>query len=134
MEILATLKKNGDRFEMQYPELNLTIRGDHAEWVLEAAAEVIATSEKLALEGQIEEMATLLEFGEGSEIEVDSARYDLRARFENLPQCLVVLGGHDYRWVAAAGRKADTPIERVMDMSLTRNDSFLTNEPGADDV
>lgn len=124
---VGTLTANDGRYEFSYPELNLKIQGAHAEWVLEAAAEVIRQTEKLRNDGAAEEMEMLLEFGEGSETELESLKYDINARFEAVPQCIVTMGAIDYRWVSPDGRKGEKTkyVERIHDMSLTRNDTFL---------
>lgn len=137
MEQIGILREGKGRFEFHYDALNLTIRGHYAEWVLEAAAEVIAQTERLQSEGQLDELATLLEFGEASDIELDAAKFDAKTRFEVVPQCVVTMGTLDYKWKSKDGRTEDvidSPqfIERIQDMSLTRNDSFLQNEDGVD--
>lgn len=133
MDETGTLRRQDGRYEFTFPELGLIIRGAHAEWVLEAAAEIIAESEKLRGEGRIEELGTLAEFGEAEAVEVDIARYEQKARFELVPQCVVSMGSMDYHWVSAAGRPADAEglhqkLRRLHDMSMTRHDSFLVNE------
>lgn len=136
MEQIGFLREHDGRYEFHYDALNLTIRGHYAEWVLEAAAEVISQTERLQADGQIEELATLCEFGEANELELDSAKFDAKSRFEVIPQCVVTMGTLDYKWTALPGRDAETdanqPIKRIQDMSLTRNDSFLKNEDGVD--
>ena len=138
METTGYLREHDGRFEFHYEKMGLVVRGTYAEWVLEAAAEVIARTEKLQMEGQIEELATLCEFGEATDLDVDSARFDANARFEVMPQCIVSMGTLDYKWTAPEGRPHDgegfngQPIRRIHDMSLTRNDSFLKNEDGVE--
>ncbi len=127
IEDVATLRKAAGRYELIYPGLGLIVRGPYVEWVLEAAAEIVGHTEKLRADGKIEELETLKEFGETTEIEVDAARFDTQNRFEAVPQCIISMGDNDYRWVAPTGRKPpeDKPLARLHDMSLTRNDSFL---------
>jgi len=136
MEDIGFLREQDGRFEFHYEALGLVIRGTFAEWVLEAAAEVIGQTEKLQTEGRIDELATLCEFGEASELEVDSIKYDAKARFEVIPQCVVTMGTMDYKWISAVGRTeeplSDQPIKRIHDMSLTRNNTFLANEDDVD--
>jgi len=136
MTDFGQLRKGENGFEFHYPEHGLIVRGPYAEWVLEAAAEIIAQTEKLRSDGQIEELKTLAEFGEADEMEVDSASFDANARFETVPQCTVSMGSMDYRWMSAAGRTddmtPDEPIKRIHDMSKTRNDTFLKNVDGVD--
>lgn len=138
MDTLGVLKMEGGRYEFRHSELGLVVRGDYAEWVLSAAAELIDVMARRDAEGRIEELQTLCEFGEADEIEIDSAKYDMRARFEVMPQCLVTMGAVDYRWIAPEGRDksgedfAGNPMKRISDMSLTRNDTFLENEDGVD--
>ncbi len=132
MDELGTLRKHAGRFEFSFPELDLTVRGPYVEWVLEAAAEILAQTEKLRSDGKLDELEMLKEFGEASEVDVDAAKYESNARFEALPQCVVSLGTLDYRWVSSVKRSGDeTPMQRIVDMSLTRNDSFLRDEPQA---
>ncbi len=136
MNELGSLRKQGDTYEFHYPAHGLIVRGNFAEWVLEAAAEIIAQTEKLTTDGQIEELKALAEFGEADEMEIDSAVYDAGARFEAVPQCTVSMGPMDYRWISPVGRRngddAEPVIARIHDMSRTRNDSFLKNVDGVD--
>lgn len=138
METLGILTKSGGRYEFRHDPLALVVRGDYAEWVLAAAAELMDVIARREAEGRIEELETLQEFGEVEPIELDSAKFDMRARFEAVPQCLVTMGSMDYRWVAPEARESGIPpfeghpIKRVHDMSLTRNDTFLQNEDGVD--
>lgn len=134
MEDLGHLRKTGDRYEFVYPELGLIIRGAFAEWVLEAAADVIADSDRLTENGKLEEMEMLVEFGEADPIDVDGAKFALKARFEAIPQCIVSMGSMDYRWVSQEGRQdGEQSVTRLIDQSLTRNNSFLVNEEGVGD-
>ncbi|MEM9370093.1 MAG: hypothetical protein AAGA26_02930 [Pseudomonadota bacterium] len=136
MDNLGYLREHEGRFEFHFAEFGLVVRGAHPEWVLEAAAEVIAETAKVQADGHLEELSALVEFGEVSELEVDSAKFDHKARFEIMPQCLVTMGSLDYKWTSATGRvtndsgEAEHSLERIYDMSLTRNDTFLQNEPG----
>jgi hypothetical protein len=131
-DAIAFLTRNGNRFELTYPEYGLTIRGPHAEWVLEAAADIIAKFEKTRMESVVEELTMLREFGDNNigDIEIETARYEANARFETVPQCVVTMNDMDYRWVQVAARKdgPDAPMERLHDMSLTRNNTFLQNQ------
>lgn len=131
MEDLGTLRKSAGRYEFSFPELGLIVRGAYAEWVLEAAGEIIAEAEKLTEGGKVEELEMLVEFGEADEMDVDSAKFDFKARFEAVPQCVVTMGDLDYRWMSKDGREeGQTSVTRVIDMSATRNDTFLENEEG----
>ena len=135
MDDIGFLRKSDERYEFQYPELGLVVRGNYIEWVLEAAAEIITRAEKLRTEGKIDELQTLAEFGEADEIEIDSARFDANARFEAMPQCVVSMGSMDYHWMSSDGRAegdAHLGMRRIHDMSRTRNDTFLANEDGVD--
>ncbi|MEO1328932.1 MAG: hypothetical protein AAFW46_04660 [Pseudomonadota bacterium] len=131
MDELGTLKKHAGRYEFSFPELELCVRGPYAEWVLQAAAEIMAKAEKLRSEGHLDELEMLKEFGEASEVDVDAAQFEANARFEALPQCVVSLGSLDYRWVAGGQEDDAAPMTRIVDMSLTRNDTFLRDEPQA---
>jgi hypothetical protein len=129
---IATLARNGSRFELHYPEYGLTVRGPYAEWVLAAAADIIARFEKTRMESVVDELIMLKDFGDdtASEMEIESARYDSNARFETVPQCVVTMNEIDYRWVEK-GERAEgkhAPMERLHDMSLTRSNSFLVNQ------
>lgn len=44
MEGFGQFRVFDDRFEFRYPELGLTVRGAYADWVLEAAAEILKDS------------------------------------------------------------------------------------------
>jgi hypothetical protein len=138
MDTIGVLKMVGGRYEFRSDAAGMTVRGDYAEWVLSAAAEMMEVVARRETEGKIDELETLCEFGEADPVELDSARYDMRSRFEVLPQCTVSMGDMDYRWVAPEGRERlrdefdGHPMKRVHDMALTRNDSFLENENGVD--
>ncbi len=137
MDDIGTLRFRDDRYEFHYPEYGLTIRGPFVEWVLQAAAEVVSRTAELSAQGRIDELETLAEFGEAEPIEVESARYDANARFEQVPQCVVSMGKLDYHWVAPEGREAagddlTSCLRRLHVMSKTRNDTFLKNVDGVD--
>lgn len=138
MKELGQLYETDGRFEFRYGELNLIVRGDHPEWVLQAASEVLGKTARLEKESMIDELTTLVEFEAATETEVDAAKYALKERFEILPQCIVSMGRLDYRWAAQEARErlspefGSQPIKRIHDMSLTKTDSFLANEPGVD--
>lgn len=136
MTDLGTLRQCDSSYEFHYPEHGLVVRGQYVEWVLEAAAEIIAQTEKLKADGHIEELKTLAEFGEADEMEVDTAAFDANTRFETVPQCTVSMGSMDYRWMSQVGRDGEPekhqPIQRIHDMSKTRNDTFLKNVDGVD--
>jgi hypothetical protein len=131
-EPIAFLSRNGSRYELNYPDYGLTIRGPYVEWVLEAAADIIARFEKTRMESVVEELTMLKEFGDEStsDIAIEQARYEANTRFETVPQCVVTMNEMDYRWVQGQSRKegADAPMERLHDMSLTRNNTFLVNQ------
>lgn len=129
-DLYASVRYANGRYEFSCPSLSLIVRAPHAEWVLEAAAEVIAQAEKLRMEGVVEELAMLQEFGDAPGVEVDAAKYDCAARFEAVPQCIVSMGDNDYRWISPVGRRGgERSMTRLFDMSLTRNDSFLVDQP-----
>lgn len=131
MEQLGTLVREDKRFVFSYPALDLEVRGAFAEWVLEAAAEIIAEAEMHAKTGSIDELEALIEFEEASEVDLDIAKSELKSQFEAMPQCVVTIGDGDFRWVSREGRTADDrPVTRLIDMSLTRSDSFLKNDDG----
>lgn len=136
MEIIGKLTEENGRVEFRCERTGLVVRGDYVEWVMSAAAEILGDMAKREAEGSLEEAETLVEFGECTEMELDSARWNFKARFEIIPQCLVTIGGMEYRWVSPdASEVRETEFDghsmkRVHDMSLTRSDSFLQNEPG----
>lgn len=138
MKELGQLFEADGRYEFRYDDLNLIIRGDHPEWVLQAASEVLGKTARLEKESMIDELTSLVEFEAATETEVDAARYALKERFEIIPQCIVSMGRMDYRWAAEEARKrldpafGDQPIKRIHDMSLTMGESFLSNEPGVE--
>lgn len=132
-DAIAFLAKDGRRFELHFPEYDLTVRGPYAEWVLEAAAEIVGRLERTKAETTIEEMEMLKDFGADAttEIEIESGRYELTRRFETIPQCIVTMNDMDYRWVSRDGRPggdANGFVQRLHDLSLTRNGTFLTNQ------
>jgi len=128
---LATLRKVGSRYEICYPDYDLVIRGPHAEWVLEAAAEIISRTERVKIEGAIEELEMLAEMDAGdNEMEVESLKFEKTERFDVVPQCLISMGANDYRWVQREGRKGPdhSYVERLYDASLTRQpEAWLTD-------
>jgi hypothetical protein len=136
METIGSLIKTAGRYEFRCHDSGMVVRGDHPEWVLSAAAEMQGVVALRECESRIDELESLCTFGEAEPVDLDAARYEMKARFEIVPQCLITLGGQDYRWVASEGREKlapefdGQPVARVHDMSLTRNDSFLVNEPG----
>lgn len=129
-EPLAQLFKRDARFELVYPEYGLTLRAPYAEWLFEAAAEILGRIEKLRIEGTIEELEMIKEFEDADAIEsqIDSVKYENGNRFDVVPQCLVTMGDIDYRWVSAISRdpKIGNFGQRLHDMSLTRSDNYET--------
>lgn len=97
MESAGYLKACDGRVEIHFEAMGLVVRGDHVEWVLEAAAEVIGQTERLRSEVRIEELEAL---GAASEAEIETARHDARQRFEVIPQCVVSTGTLDYKWTS----------------------------------
>lgn len=138
MNEVGQLIEADGRYEFRLDFIGLIVRGDHPEWVLQAASEVLGQSARMEGESKLDELATLVEFEAATETEVDAAKYAIRERFETIPQCLVTMGRMDYKWAAPEGRAkmghdfGSLPIKRVHDMSLTVNDSFLQNENGVD--
>jgi hypothetical protein len=138
MKQIGQLFEADGRYELRIAEKGLIVRGDHPEWVMKAAGEVLETTERLEVESRIDELSSLVEFEAAEPIEVDSAKYALKQRFETIPQCIVTIGKMDYRWAAKEGRERlvhefdGHAVKRINDMSLTFHDSFLTNEEGVD--
>lgn len=138
MSEIGRLSEADGQYEFRDPSRNLIVRGGHPEWVLLAAAEVIANTARLEAESLVEELSAMLEFDAAEPIDVDSAKFSLKERFELIPQCIVSLGTMDYKWAASEGRAQKPeefgkhPLKRVHDMSLMRSDSFLKNEPGVE--
>lgn len=138
MNNIGQLTEADGRYEFRLPELSLVVRGDHPEWVMHAASEIMASVTKNEFDGKIDELETLVEFEEASDMDVQAAKFAMKERFELIPQCIVSMGRIDYKWVAPSGREKlngefdGHPITRISDMSLTKNDSFLDNDPGVD--
>ncbi|MEM9707918.1 MAG: hypothetical protein AAF871_03945 [Pseudomonadota bacterium] len=138
MQNLGQLSEADGRYEFRCPEMSLVVRGDHPEWVLLAAYEILATTAKNESDSKIDELKTLQEFEEATEMDIFAEESAAKERFEIIPQCVVQMGRMDYKWTAADGRDKLTsdydgfPIRRIVDMSLTKNDSFLKNEDGVD--
>lgn len=136
MKEIGQLYEDDGRYVVRIPEMSLVVRGDYPEWVMQAASDVITNTKKAESESIIDEKATLLEFGEATETEVDSAKFSLKQRFEIVPQCIVTMGRLDYKWIAREGRDKmngefdGQAVRRIHDMSLTMNDSFLKDEDG----
>lgn len=138
MKEVAQLLEADGQFEFRDPSRNLIVRGEHPEWVLMAAAEIIGNTCRMEAESLIDELKTMKEFEAAEQIEVDAAGYAFKERFEIIPQCIVTMGKIDYKWASPEGRekKADEfgnqAVSRVHDMSLTRSDTFLANEDGVE--
>ena len=138
MDKIGYLTEDDGRFEYRMDGLGLIVRGNYAEWVLQAAAEIISKTARAEAEGRLEEISALMEFGEATEMDLDATKFDMKARFEILPQCIVSMGSMEYRWAAPEAREklADEfdghAMRRIHDMSMTRNDTFLANEDGVD--
>jgi hypothetical protein len=134
-QIGQVLEADG-RYEFRFEEKGLIVRGDHPEWVIQAAAEILTRTEYLEAESKVDELETLVEFEAVTEIEVESAKFSMKERFSTIPQCIVTMGRLDYKWAAPEGREAmkaeydGHPFRRVHDMSLRYDDSFLKNEDG----
>lgn len=138
MKQIGQLIEADGRYEFRVEDKGLIVRGDHPEWVIRAAAEVIENTERLEAESRIDELESLVEFEAATPIEVDAAKFATKERFETIPQCIVSMGKLDYKWAAPAGREKmkdefdGQPVKRIHDMSLTYNDTFLDNEDGVD--
>lgn len=134
MKQIGQLLEADGRYEFRCEEKNLIVRGDHPEWVIQAAAEILAKTEFLEAESKVDELSSLVEFEAASEIEVESAKFSMQERFSTIPQCIVTMGRLDYKWAAPEGRKVmdaeydGHPFRRIHDMSLRFDDSFLKNE------
>ncbi|MEL6264289.1 MAG: hypothetical protein AAFR52_01365 [Pseudomonadota bacterium] len=116
------LTKQGERYEFTFDELRLLVRGEYPEWVLAAAAEIIADTEKLRIDAEIDQVTMLASMDEADEMDADDLRFLAENRFEAVPHCTVSLGDIDYRWVASAGRpdgdKRKPPVDRVHKVML----------------
>jgi len=129
-DVYASVRFVNGRYEFSCPSLDLFVRGAQPEWVLEAGADMIAQSEKLRMQGLIDELSVLRDLGDATDVEVEIAGFETNSRFEAVPQCVVSLGVHDFRWVSPAGRRGgESGLERLFDQSLTRNDTFLVDQP-----
>jgi hypothetical protein len=129
-EPLAQLFKRDARFELVYPEYGLTLRAPYAEWIFEAAAEILSRIERLRIEGTIEELEMIKEFEDADTVnsQIDNIKYENGNRFDVIPQCIVTMSDVDYRWVSPVARdpKSNTFGQRLHDMSLTRSDDYAT--------
>ncbi|MCK0094111.1 hypothetical protein MWU60_00895 [Yoonia sp. F2084L] len=140
MNEIGRLSEADGQYEFRDPSRNLIVRGEHPEWVLLAAAEVVGNTARLEAESVVEELNAMVEFEAVEPIEVDSAKYALKERFDLIPQCIVTVGKMDYKWAAPEGRAkkqeefGDQALKRVHDMSLTRADTFLQNDHDGDDA
>lgn len=138
MKQIGQLIEADGRYEFRLDQKGLIVRGDHPEWVMMAASEVLGQTERLEFESRVDELEALVEFEAATDIEVDSAKFALKERFEVIPQCIVTMGKLDYRWVAKEGREAlngdfdGRAVRRIHDMSLTYHDTFLKNVDGVD--
>lgn len=132
---IGGLRRVAGRYEFSCPEYDLIVRGHYIEWVLEAAAEMIRRTDQMGIDGKIEELTMLAEFDDSvSSVDIDKAKYEARARFETLPQCVVCMGDNDYRWVHPQARKDAGPsyLQRLHDHSLTQEPgSWLVDEAQA---
>lgn len=129
-DVYASVRFVNGRYEFACPSLDLIVRGAQPEWVLEAGADMIAQSEKLRVQGLIDELSVLRDLGDATDVEVDIAGFEFNARFEAVPQCVVSLGVHDFRWVSPVGRRdGERGLQRLFDQSLTRNETFLVDQP-----
>ncbi len=138
MKEIGQLIEADGRYEFRVDSMGLIVRGDHPEWVIQAASEVISQTARLEAESRVDELESLVEFEAAEEIEVESAKFSMKSRFETIPQCIVTMGRLDYKWAAPEGREKMAqeydghPYRRIHDMSLTFSDSFLENEEGVD--
>jgi hypothetical protein len=82
METFGQLTHAQGRFEYRCDTHNLVIRGDFAEWVLAAAAEITSKIVRDEIEGRLNELEALAEFGEGNPIDLDMARFEAKERFD----------------------------------------------------
>jgi len=127
---VAQLHKHGAHFELVYPEYRLTLRAPYAEWIFEAAAEILSCIEKLRIEGEIDELEMIKQFVDQDTINIalDSIKYENGNRFDVVPQCVLTMADTDYRWVSPLARdpKASHFGQRLHDMSLTRSGDYAT--------
>ncbi len=100
MEEIGHIRQYANRVELHYPALDLVIRGAQAEWVLEAAAEILRNTARIRAEGEIAALAALIDLGEAEPGACSALRAEAAARFEVVPQCSVSMGDLDYRWMS----------------------------------
>ncbi len=62
MDEIGQLKEIDGRFEFRHNGLGLVVRGDHPEWVLMAASEIISNTAKIESEAEVESLEALSEF------------------------------------------------------------------------
>jgi hypothetical protein len=136
MKQIGQMYESDGRYEFRLDEKALIVRGEHPEWVLQAAGEVLSKTAELEAESLVSELESLVEFEAATEVEVDTAKFQMKERFGTLPQCIVSLGKFDYKWAAPEARAKlsdqfdGNPIARIHDISLRLKDDFLENEDG----
>lgn len=91
------------QYEFRDSSRSLVIRGEHPEWVLQAAAEIIGNCARLESESLVEELTVLHRLGAANLAELTGARVLQRRRFDLSPRCSVSLGPVDYLWASPAG-------------------------------
>ncbi|MEO1363857.1 MAG: hypothetical protein AAFU86_08800, partial [Pseudomonadota bacterium] len=60
MNEIGQLSESDGQYEFRDPTRNLIVRGEHPEWVLQAAAEVIGNTAKLEAESVVEELTAMV--------------------------------------------------------------------------
>jgi len=132
MNAIGFLNRTDDGFAFRYDELNLTIRGAHAEWVLEAASELIRDATRLEAECRLEDLTVLVENGDAKTESMDEDRQAFASRFERVPQCVVTMGTLDYRWVSnvAGSPRKDQSLKSAKPTQTKHHAPLVDTEAG----
>lgn len=98
------LVETDGRYEFRMDSQGLVVRGDHPEWVMLAASEILAKSARREAESRVSELEALVDFDAATPFDVDSARMAVTHRFATVPQCSVTMGRVDHTWTASGKR------------------------------
>lgn len=127
---LARGDGHGDgQYEFRDASRGLIIRGTHPEWVLQAAAEIMATYARLASESLVDELTALYGLGAAKAADLAAAKAENRRRFAIRPRCSVSLGSVEYFWTAS-----QVPDRAPAPMPLTLLPEMRVARPAADSL
>lgn len=123
---IRRLDGGGDPYEFRDASRSLIIRGEHPEWVLQAAAEIIGTYSRLEGESLVDELTVMHQLGAANLAELNGALADQRRRFDVSPRCSISLGTVDYIWATVESPRlsaevtAPKPLQLNPDMMVQR--------------